>query len=123
MPKLSYQAALDLVPGSAGTIYNNANLGTAIVQMGDPASTGFQTIRRACITNKHATNVVSFILSAACTSFVASAAGTIGPTEGIPVLPNSQYFINFSSNLKLFITASAGSTPVQVALFDTQVTG
>jgi hypothetical protein len=122
---------LDLVTASAATVYNNANLGTTPVRVPTPASTGFTgSIARQCVvTNRSASSAyVAYLLtSAASPSFTASAAGAIAATDGTPVFPLSQSFVNFkaastpSVGLHLWLVASAGSTPVQLTAYDTEV--
>ena len=120
MPRLVNNAALDLVSVTAATIYNSGALSTTAVQYPDCALGTVNFIRRVMVTNKSATAVVCIGLSATTTSptFAAGATGAVAATEGIPVLPNSQFFINITANMALWVIASAASTPVQVQAFD-----
>lgn len=121
MPAPANSYSLDLVPVSASTIYNNANLGTTpFVKFAD-VSTGSPNmgIRRVRIYNKHATAYVAFKLtSEASPSFSAAAAGTIATDEGVVVAPLSAYEIKFKRDLSLWLIASAASVPVQVVAYD-----
>jgi hypothetical protein len=113
------------------TIYNNGNLGTTPVRVPTPASAAFTgAIARQCVISNRSASAayVSFLITAAASpSFVASAAGTVAATDGTPVLPASQFFINYkaastpSIGLHLWLVASAGSTPVQFQAFDTDI--
>jgi hypothetical protein len=118
---LANKAVLDLVSVSPATIFNKPDLSTTPVQYPDCSSFSPQTgIRRFCITNKSQTAYVAVGICATTTSptFAAGAAGTVAATEGFPVLPLSQLYINLKSDLSLWVVASAASTPVQVLAFD-----
>lgn len=124
MPRLNHDASLDFVTTSAATLFNKGDLGTTAIVFGSPASPAYNKIRRCCITNKSAAAYVSFILADASTvspTLTASASGSIGANEGNPIGPGAQYFINFSGKLNLWLVASAASTPVQVAVYDTDI--
>lgn len=124
MPRLNHDASLDLVTTSAATLFNKADLGTTPFIIGSAASPTMNKIRRCCITNKSASAYVAFMLTDAATvspSFAASGSGSVSATEGNPVAPGSQYFINFSGKLGIWVVASAASTPMQVALYDTEI--
>jgi hypothetical protein len=122
MPRRVTSYPLDLIPGTAATVYTNANLGTTPVQYPDAASSAFSQIRHFVITNKHATNPISIGLSLTTTSptFGTGAAGTVNANEGITVFPAQTYEVVIPGNISLWIAASAGSTPVAVRAFDSR---
>lgn len=115
---------LDLVTGSAATVYNNGNLTTTPVKvLAGTASSAYAKARRWIITNASTAAFVAFRLCPTATSpvFVASGAGVIAATEGVKIWPGQQFFINVHSSQDLWLAASAGSTPVQAAPFDTEI--
>jgi hypothetical protein len=116
---------LDLVTGSSATQYINSNLSTTPLKVlaGTVASSAFTTARRWVITNCSTGNFVAFKLSSTTTSpaLVCSGRNAVAAGEGTRVFPETQFFINVHSGQDLWICASAGSTPVHVVPYDTEI--
>ncbi len=123
MAKLSQNPSLDLYSVSAATIYNSVSLGTTPVRMpGFTASSTLIGLRQAIMTSKATTAFVAWLLTDATSpTFVASIDGTVAATDGVQLRPLSSRELAFPSSLNLWLVASAATTPVQVALFDSVV--
>lgn len=120
MARGSVNIALDILPGTAATVYTNGNLTATAVKYPDAASAAFTRLRRYIVTNKHGSNVVAVALSTTATSptFAAGASGTVGAGEQFTVFPGGQLFLNVPSSLSVWLAASAGSTPIVCMAFD-----
>lgn len=129
MARAANQFSLDLISLAGATTNTTTvhfNLGTVPFKIADftPATNGQGTIpagvRRICLTNKHATNYMALGFSGNTTSpvFVASGSGTTATTEGMPVLPGSQLFLNVKNDVSVWVVANGISTPFQLTSFD-----
>ena len=112
----------DLLSVTAATVFNTGNLTTTPTKYPDSSlgSPSF-AVRRVTISNLATAAYIAFALSLTTTSptFVSPTAGTAPATAGIPVFPLTSKTVDVLSNLSLWVVASAGSTPCQVASFDT----
>lgn len=125
MAKIRNQISLDLVTATPATIYNTANLGTVMFKLPNassfsPMSVGVRVVQ---FSNRHATNYVSFLPTSAAspTAFVATSGNTISDAEGINIPPGGSYFWNGTTDLNLWVVASAISTPFQAVLYEAKV--
>lgn len=129
MARAANQFSLDLI-SLAGATTNTTTvhfaLGTTPFKIADftTASNGQGSqpagVRRIVITNKHATNYMALGFSSNATSptFVASGSGTTATTEGMPILPGSQLFLNVKNDVSVWVVANGISTPFQLTAFD-----